>query len=151
MERPDPVGARGAGLWLEWERAGARSHLPLNRPLSIGRDPSSDVCLTDPTVSLRHAVVSIAAGRPHIDASTSTNGIALDQGRTNRATLSLGQSFRIGDAVFRVVAAPAIPPQPSQPVAQATPPAAYAQTATGPSYRCPRCQAEARAGTSLLL
>ena len=114
-------------MWLEWERAGSRSRLPLTRPLTIGRDAASDVCLTDPMVYRSHAIVSIVAGRPHVDASTSTNGIALDQGRTNRATLSPGQSFQIGDATFRVVGTPAVQPAAPQPPAQYQMPAGYPQ------------------------
>jgi pSer/pThr/pTyr-binding forkhead associated (FHA) protein len=117
MERPGGFSSGGAGLWLEWDAAGSRSRLPLTRPLTIGRDPASDVCLTDPSVSRHHAVVSMVSGRPHVDASTSTNGIALDQGRTNRATLSPGQPFRIGEITFRVVGMPAAQPALSRPAA----------------------------------
>lgn len=109
--RPGAVGGAGAapGLWLEWDRAGVRSRLPLNRPLSIGRDATCDVRLAVPTVSRRHAVVSISAGQPVVDASTSTNGIRLDRGRADRVVLSLGQTFQIGEVVFRVVAGPTAP------------------------------------------
>jgi hypothetical protein len=89
-------------MWLEWERAGIRSRLPLDRPLVIGRDPSSDVRLVDPTVSRRHAIVSIVAGQAVVDASGSTNGIQLARGRADKVALSPGQPFRIGDTEFRV-------------------------------------------------
>jgi hypothetical protein len=126
MERPVGVGAREAtGLWLEWERAGLRLRLPLNRPLVIGRDPSSNVCLADPTVSRRHAVVSLVAGQPFVDATSSTNGITLDRGRASQVALSLGQVFQIGDATFRVVSAPA-------------PPTALVVQPFGPSQAAPR-------------
>jgi hypothetical protein len=99
-------------LWLDWERAGVRSRLPLDRPLTIGRDAVCDVRLPDPTVSRRHAVVSISAGQPVVDATGSTNGIRMDRGRADRVALSIGQSFQIGGTTFRVVAGPAAPAAP---------------------------------------
>jgi len=107
--RPGAVGVASAasGLWLEWDRLGVRSRLPLDRPLAIGRDAACDIRLPDPTVSRRHAVVSISAGRPVVDATGSTNGIRLDRGRADRVVLSLGQVFQIGGTTFRVVAGPA--------------------------------------------
>ena len=92
-------------MWLEWERAGITSRLPLNRPLTIGRDAGCDIRMAEPTVSRRHAVVSLVGGQPLVDATGSTNGIQLDRGRADRVSLSVGQSFRIGDATFRVIGA----------------------------------------------
>lgn len=119
--RPGAAAGAGAanGLWLEWERAGFKSRLPLNRPLTIGRDAEADVRLPDPTVSRRHAVVTLVGGQALVDATGSTNGVQLDRGRADRASLSLGQSFRIGDTTFRVVgaqgpvAAPVATPEPT--------------------------------------
>jgi hypothetical protein len=62
-------------------------------------------------VSRHHAVVSVVGGRVHIDASTSTNGIKLPEGNTTKATLDVGQAFRIGNVTFKVVEGPA--PQPA--------------------------------------
>ncbi|MGA3058580.1 MAG: FHA domain-containing protein [Candidatus Limnocylindrales bacterium] len=87
----------------------------MDRPLRIGRDPGCDVVLADPTVSRRHAVVSVPGGQPFVDASTSTNGIQLDRGRADRAALGLGQVFSIGATAFRVVQTPAAQPALAQP------------------------------------
>src|ERR1035437_7684819 len=103
------------GFWLEWERGGVRSRVPLDRPLRIGRDPGCDVVLADPTVSRQHAVVSLSGGQPVVDASTSTNGIQLDRGRADRAALGLGQVFNIVGTTFRVVGGPAVQPPLVQP------------------------------------
>jgi hypothetical protein len=113
-------------MWLEWERAGITSRLPLNRPLTIGRDAASDVCLASPTVSRRHAVVSLVAGQPLVDATGSTNGLQLDRGRADRVSLSLGQSFRIGDTTFRVVGAQGPAPATAAAPGPASYPAPYA-------------------------
>jgi hypothetical protein len=126
--RPDAARASApTGLWLEWERAESRSRRVLDKPLIIGRDPSSSIRLDDPTVSRRHAVVSIAAGQVLVDAAGSTNGIVVDGARVEKVSLVPGQSFRIGDATFRVVLAP-VPRQTS--AAAASPPKA-ANTAYG--------------------
>jgi hypothetical protein len=106
--RPGAAGVGAAnGLWLEWERAGGVSRLPLDRPRTIGRDDTCDVWLQEPVVSRHHAVVTIVGGRVHIDASTSTNGIKLPEGHTTKATLDVGQAFRIGSVTFKVVEGPA--------------------------------------------
>ena len=108
-ERFNPPTERSGAtdLYLKWETAGVRTRRLLDRPLTIGRDVGCDICLVERTVSRRHAVVSIVGGRVHIDATTSTNGIKLKEGRTNRATLDVGQSFGIGETTFSVVARPA--------------------------------------------
>jgi hypothetical protein len=122
MVRPGVTGSGGAvGPWLEWERAGVRSGLPLNRPLVIGRDASSDIRVADQTVSRRHAVVALVDGQAVVDATGSANGINFGGGRVAKIALSLGQSFRIGDTEFRFV------PVPSH-MAQAAPAQAGAQT-----------------------
>jgi hypothetical protein len=106
--RPRAASDRGvaSGLWLEWDRAGVRSRLPLDRTLTIGREAGCDVRIQEPTVSRRHATVSISAGRPLVDATGSTNGIRLDRGRADRVALGLGQSFQVGSVIFRVVEGP---------------------------------------------
>ena len=77
--------------------------MPLEHPLRIGRDPACDVVLADPTVSRQHALVSLVAGRPFVDASASRNGIRVERARADRIALSPGQAFAVGDALFRVV------------------------------------------------
>lgn len=110
--------------WLEWELAGQRYRRRIDTPLLIGRDPDCDVCLTDQTVSRRHALVSIVAGRAVVDATTSLNGMLVGSGRVKQANLSPGEPFTIGPARFRLVpvagVAPAHPsgqtPRPQAPV-----------------------------------
>ena len=149
--RPGAAGVGAAnGLWLKWDRAGASTRVPLNRPLSIGRDHTCDIWLDEPTVSRHHAVVSIVNGRVHIDAGTSTNGIKLEEGNASKATLDVGQSFDIGNTKFSVVerpvlaaAAPIPAPEPA-PVAQPTfggpqmPYPPYPQPDFGPAPRTAR-------------
>jgi hypothetical protein len=117
-----PILANAAiGWWLEWEQAGVRSRLPLDRPRWIGRDSTVDVRLRDATISRRHAVVAVVAGQIVVDASMSTNGVQLDRGRADRVALGPGQSFSIGGTIFRVMQAPTAQPSVSRP------PVAYGQ------------------------
>ena len=155
MDRPAPVQPGGAtALWLEWERAGTRSRRPLDRPLTIGRDPGSSICLDEAAVSRHHAVVTLVAGQPFVDASTSTNGIELDRGRANRVALGLGQTFRIGSATFRVVVAPAVQAiagsQPEVPQGPAIRPSGILRPIKSPRVRPPRRNA-APAAVALVL
>jgi hypothetical protein len=145
--------ARAGGLWLEWERGGVQSRLVLDRPLVIGRDRSSHVCLPEPTVSRRHAVVSLVDGQPFVDASGSTNGLKLDSGRADRTALNLGQPFTIGSTVFRVVGGPlaaqarprqAVPQRPGASVPTVWPP--LAQPPVPPYPYPPRSPAGGFAG-----
>ena len=104
--------------------------MPLNRPLTIGRHASCDVRLPEPTVSRRHAVVSIVGGRPLVDATMSTNGISLDCGRANHAILAIGRTFTIGSTIFRIVGGSPV-------AAQATPGKAYLPAAARSSVILP--------------
>jgi hypothetical protein len=99
-----------AAPWLEWQGAGGSARRPLDRPLGIGRDPSSDICLPELSVSRRHAVVSLVGGQIVVDASSSQNGIVLGDSRVPRATVVAGQPFVIGETTFRVVAGPTAQP-----------------------------------------
>ena len=121
--RPGAAGAGAvSGLWLKWDRAGVSTRALLDKPLRIGRDRTCDIWLDEPTVSRHHAVVSIVNGRVHIDASTSANGIRLDEGHTTKAMLDVGQSFKIGNTTFSIVERPIL----TQPVAPTAPAPALA-------------------------
>jgi hypothetical protein len=61
--------------------------------------------------------VSIVAGQIVVDATGSSNGIQLARGHADKVALSPGQSFRIGDAVLRVVAGAGAQPTAAQPAA----------------------------------
>ena len=88
--------------WLVYVEDGVERRLPLEHPLRIGRDPSCDIVLDDPTVSRQHALVALVAGRPFVDASASRNGIRVERARADRIALSPGRAFGVADIVFRV-------------------------------------------------
>ncbi|MEO1370768.1 MAG: FHA domain-containing protein, partial [Acidobacteriota bacterium] len=65
----------------------------------LGSDPSCDVCLPNPTVSRRHAVVNVNGERTELEDLRSTNGTLLRSERVDRAPLSPGDIFVIGRVV----------------------------------------------------
>lgn len=75
----------------------------LTEELTVGRDPSCDVVIDSPLVSRRHA--RFRRNGPIVVAEDldSRNGIFLDAVRTDRAPVVLGQLWRIGEALARVV------------------------------------------------
>jgi pSer/pThr/pTyr-binding forkhead associated (FHA) protein len=77
---------------LEWHGVGGSARRPLDRPLRIGRDAASDICLTEQSVSRQHAVITVVAGQIVVDASSSTNGISRPVSRSS-SSLLLGTTF----------------------------------------------------------
>ncbi|MEM1178052.1 MAG: sigma 54-interacting transcriptional regulator [Acidobacteriota bacterium] len=65
----------------------------------LGSDPSCDVCLPNPTVSRRHAVINVSGERTELEDLRSTNGTLLRSERIDRAPLSPGDIFVIGRVV----------------------------------------------------
>jgi DNA-binding winged helix-turn-helix (wHTH) protein len=70
----------------------------------LGRDPAADVTIDDPTVSRRHAVITIAGDGAILQDLSSKNGTTLDGVKLEgSAPLLEGQTIILGDArlVFR--------------------------------------------------
>ena len=83
---------------------GAR--IPLSRALTLGRDSENDVTLSDPSVSRRHARVSLVNGVPMLEDAGSTHGTFLD-GRAIEGARELhaGSMIQLGDLPLRVITA----------------------------------------------
>ena len=79
--------------------------LPLRDGVNIlGRDPSADVQIDDPTVSRNHAAITLCGDTATIEDLASKNGTFIDGARlTGSAPLGEGQAVVLGDArlVFR--------------------------------------------------
>jgi len=74
-----------------------------NRQLRIGREPSTDLPLSDPTVSKQHArVVVDAKGDATVFDLQSTNGTAVNNRRIRRAPLRAGDHLEVGDVSLRL-------------------------------------------------
>lgn len=79
--------------------------LPLRDGVNVlGRDPSADVQIDDPTVSRNHAAITLQSDSATIEDLASKNGTFIDGARlTVSAPLGEGQAVVLGDArlVFR--------------------------------------------------
>ncbi|MGE0202575.1 MAG: FHA domain-containing protein [Hyphomicrobiaceae bacterium] len=73
------------------------------RRLLVGRGSGSDVVVADPSVSSRHAELSLdERGSVHVADLQSSNGTWGDDGRVTRAVLSNGQTLRFGKIAYTV-------------------------------------------------
>ena len=66
---------------------------------TIGSDPTCEICLPNPTVSRRHAVVTVTETGVELEDLGSTNGTLLRSRRIDKAILELGDIFVIGRVV----------------------------------------------------
>jgi pSer/pThr/pTyr-binding forkhead associated (FHA) protein len=69
---------------------------------TMGRDPSNDIVLDDPSVSLVHCQVHIEKGRAFIKDLGSTNGISLNGERLISSELRDGDGLTVGKSKIRV-------------------------------------------------
>ncbi len=64
----------------------------------LGRDPKSDIVVTDSRVSWRHAVLRHEQGAWILEDAGSTNGTFVDARRVSRFTITVGCVVRLGDS-----------------------------------------------------
>jgi hypothetical protein len=85
------------GQFLAFQDADQVSVVALTREWSrIGRSLAADICLDDPTVSRRHALVCLQDGRARLLDDRSLNGIFLNGERVEWADLNDGDELIIG-------------------------------------------------------
>jgi chromosome segregation ATPase len=75
--------------------------VPLGRHTTIGRARESDFCLKDPSVSRRHAVVTIAPNGAFIEDLHSANGVTVNGQRIRHARVTDGDVIELGVKRFR--------------------------------------------------
>ena len=75
--------------------------LPLGRQTTIGRAAESDLCVSDSSVSRRHAVVTIGPNGAFIEDLRSVNGVKLNHQRVRHARLVDGDVVELGLKPFR--------------------------------------------------
>ncbi|NYF11326.1 S-DNA-T family DNA segregation ATPase FtsK/SpoIIIE [Leifsonia sp. AK011] len=91
---------------IEGPDTGASFALPLGTRY-LGRDASlSDVTLTDPLVSKRHARLDVFSQAVRFVDLNSANGLEVDGGLVTRVDLDNGATVRVGDTVLRADIAP---------------------------------------------
>lgn len=72
-------------------------------PLEIGRDPSNDISLDDPSVSRRHAKIIVKkSGLWLINLSGAKNTL-LDEKSTNQDEIFQGSVIRLGSTILRII------------------------------------------------
>jgi|Deesub1362B_J571_1020462.scaffolds.fasta_scaffold03713_2 pSer/pThr/pTyr-binding forkhead associated (FHA) protein len=76
---------------------------PLEKKLTIGRRPTNDIYLSDPSVSRQHAEIVLEGGRAVVRDLGSHNGTFLNGERVEKAPLSNGDTIQIGGTLFRFV------------------------------------------------
>ena len=79
---------------------------PFERDITIGRDErlAQAALTTDRAVSRRHAAISVDADKIVLSDAGSSNGtVVAGQAITEPAVLQLGQPFRIGSTMLRVL------------------------------------------------
>ena len=97
--------------------------------LTVGRHPNSDLLLSDPSVSTRHAVVKLREDGWYVQDLNSSNGTRLNGAEIEEALLGDGDRVSFGDVqgIFCAGAAPQIETVASAPPASPPPPTlAYA-------------------------
>ena len=115
----------------------------------IGRDPKSDIVMTDSRVSWRHGVMRVDGGTWIIEDLGSTNGTFLGLQRLDRIEVSAECVVRLGNPddgpVLRCV--PQVPPRPARPTIRARPfrPLPLRRSRKLPPARARACSLAARA------
>ena len=85
------------------EGSGPNFVYPLMADVTIGRSPDNAIVLPDPTVSRKHAKVSLQKGLWIVEDLRSANGIVHGGNSVDRLILNSGDMFQIGDYTFRFV------------------------------------------------
>ena len=69
----------------------------------IGRDENCHLCLDDPRVSTRHAMVYFAGGEVRVRDLESTNGSLLNGSALSEFAFADGDDLRVGKSVVRLI------------------------------------------------
>src|ERR1043166_3858873 len=90
-------------------------------PMLVGRAPTCDVPVFDPTISRRHAELALVSGGVEITDLGSSNGTFVNGDRVTKRTARGGDTVTFGKVVFRLQdSAPPRPAMPAAPPAGAT-------------------------------
>lgn len=90
------------GRYLAIEDAGEVILLPLTAEVThLGRSQSADIVLDDRSVSRRHAVVAVRAGRTLVLDDRSLNGVSVNGARVAEAVLNDGDTIVLGRVTLR--------------------------------------------------
>lgn len=92
------------GPFLAWKDSAGRHQVPLGlAPVVIGRSPACDLVVADPTVSLRHARVTVQGTDVLIEDLHSANGTWINGQRARFRRVLPGDVIRLGDVKVQLV------------------------------------------------
>ncbi|MGH7631485.1 MAG: adenylate/guanylate cyclase domain-containing protein [Gemmatimonadales bacterium] len=78
--------------------------LPAGRPVVLGRGVASDIAIYDPTISRRHAELTVAADGVHVKDLGSSNGTCINGRRVTAGRLAPNDSVTFGKLVYQLQA-----------------------------------------------
>ncbi|HET8622140.1 MAG TPA: adenylate/guanylate cyclase domain-containing protein [Gemmatimonadales bacterium] len=81
--------------------------LPPGRPLILGRGVATDVAIYEPTISRRHAELTVAADGVHVKDLGSSNGTSINGRRITAGRMGPNDSVSFGKLTFQLQAVPA--------------------------------------------
>lgn len=91
------------GPWLiDWRDGNTTHRIEIRGVLTIGRDDTASIRVSDPYVSRRHCTVSVVNGRPLVDAGGSLNRVRVRGSDFSQVALDEGDVFVLGKTSFRV-------------------------------------------------
>jgi CRP-like cAMP-binding protein len=90
--------------YLAVERGAIQTSIyPLTGPTTIGRSPDNTISIQNPTMSRKHAMVSLQEGVWTVVDLGSTNGVIVGGKRVQKMPLKPEDGFQIGEITFRFV------------------------------------------------
>jgi adenylate cyclase len=95
--------------------------LPEGRSLIVGRGLTSDIAVYDPTISRRHAELTVGPDGVEVKDLDSSNGTCINGARVTRGRLALNDTITFGKVVFRLVGATSPAPVLQRPAIGAEP------------------------------
>ena len=97
-DSPTTLVSRGRPqLSISWQQGGKTIARAFNNNLTIGRHPDSDICISDGSVSRRHAQITYADGTWVIEDLGSRNGTLLNGALIDRAELGARSEVKLSD------------------------------------------------------
>src|SRR5687768_3864863 len=76
--------------------------LPHGRSLVVGRGASSDIAIYDPTISRRHAELTVGIDGVQVKDLGSSNGTCINGSRVNAGRLNPNDSITFGKVLFQL-------------------------------------------------
>ncbi|MEM1178884.1 MAG: NHLP bacteriocin export ABC transporter permease/ATPase subunit [Acidobacteriota bacterium] len=96
--------------------------IPVLAPVALGRGAAADIQIQDPSLSRRHALVTLKEnGQLLVEDQGSVNGLLVSGKALKTAELESGQQFSIGRSTFRFQSQVTEVPAPGSPAAQRAP------------------------------